>query len=301
MPELPDITVYIERLEKLLLHQVLKKITVINPFFVRTFDPPVQAIANQTIETIERLGKRIVFKFGNGLYAVIHLMISGRLQWRTSDGKMNRKLDLALFDFPEGRLVVTEVASKKRASLHVFENKAGLKSIDPGGQELAQISLSEFKKCITKENHTLKRTLTDPRILSGIGNAYSDEILHAAKLSPILQTQKMSDDEIERLFNTIPVILDIWTEKLRNEAGDNLPRKVTAFHDDMAAHGKFGKPCPVCGTTIQRIRYAANETNYCPACQTAGKLLADRSLSRLLKKDWPKTAEELDEIFSVKK
>ena len=301
MPELPDITVYIERLEKLVLQQTLGKITVINPFFVRTFDPPVQTITNQTIETIKRLGKRIVFRFGNGYYAVIHLMISGRLQWRRPDGKINRKLDLALFDFPEGRLVVTEVASKKRASLHIFKNEEGLSSIDPGGQELTQISLGEFKKSITKENHTLKRTLTDPRILSGIGNAYSDEILHAAKLSPILQTQKMNDEEIERLFNTIPIILDKWTEKLRNEAGDNLPKKVTAFHDDMAAHGKFGKPCPLCGTTIQRIRYASNETNYCPACQTNGKLLADRSLSRLLKRDWPKTAEELDEIFSAKK
>lgn len=295
MPELPDITIYIERLEGLILGKELRKATIVSPFFVRTFDPPVNSIVNQKVRSIERIGKRIVLGFKNEHFTVVHLMISGRLQWRKNDSKINRKLDLAIFDFPAGRLVITEVASKKRASMHIFKNREDLKSVNPGGFEISEISFDTFKNAIVAENHTLKRTLTDPRILSGIGNAYSDEILHRAGLSPILLTQKMTNEGIEKLYNTIPIVLNEWTDRLRKEAGDNLPKKVTAFHKDMAAHGKFGEPCPSCGSKIQRIRYASNETNYCPSCQTKGKLLADRSLSRLLKSDWPKTPEELEE------
>lgn len=294
MPELPDITVYIERLQELLKNRKLLNVTIINPFFVRTYDPPINSLIGNSVKSIERIGKRIVLGF-DPYFAVIHLMISGRLHWRKSDSKINRKLDLALFDFPNGRLVFTETASKKRASLHLSKDRANLKLIDPGGLEIFEMTFEQFKKAITIENHTLKRTLTDPRILSGIGNAYSDEILHRSRLSPVMQTQKMRNEDIEALFNAIPVVIKEWIEKLRTEAGSDLPRKVTAFHKDMAVHGKFGELCPVCGAKIQRIRYASNETNYCPTCQTNGKLLADRSLSRLLKSDWPKSPEELEE------
>lgn len=295
MPEFPDITVYIEKLKEIVLNKELRKISIINPFFVRTFAPPIQSIVNNKIKSIYRIGKRIVFDFDDELYVIIHLMISGRLQWRELSAAHNRKLDLAVFDFENGRLAVTEIATKKRASLHLIQGQHNLKAINPGGLEIFDISLEQFKQAITQENHTLKRTLTDPRILSGIGNAYSDEILHKARLSPVLQTQKMTDQQLEILYKTIPNVLKEWTDRLRKEAGANLPRKVTAFHKGMAVHGKFGKPCPDCGSKVQRIRYASNETNYCPTCQTNGKLLADRSLSRLLKSDWPKTPEELEE------
>jgi len=295
MPEYPDITVYIERLQFLLNEQQLQKIRIVSPFFVRTVDPPIDSVCGLKIHGIERIGKRIVLKFENQHFIVLHLMIAGRLQWRETESKINRKTDLAVFDFTKGSLAITEAGSKKRASLHIFKEQDQLNTIDPGGLEVFNAGLPEFREVITAENHTLKRTLTDPRIISGIGNAYSDEILHYAKLSPVRQTQKMIDAEIETLYQSITYILNKWTEKLRKEAGEALPKKVTAFHKDMAVHGRYGLPCPVCNTTIQRIRYATNETNYCPNCQTGGKLLADRSLSRLLKSDWPRTPEELEE------
>lgn len=295
MPEYPDITVYIEKLKHLLLNQPIVKVRMVNPFFLRTYDPPLADVDRLIIRKIERMGKRIIFQLEEDLFIVIHLMISGRLYWREAGCKINRRKDLAVFDFTHGSLLITEVATKKRASMVVLKGHGKLESLNPGGLELFSCTSEEFKSVITNENHTLKRTLSDPRILSGIGNAYSDEILHHAKLSPVLQTQKMTDKQMGLLFESIKECLSFWTEKLMQEAGSSLPKKVTAFHPDMAVHGKFGQPCPVCGQKVQRIRYVSNETNYCPGCQTAGKLLADRSLSRLLKSDWPKTAQELDE------
>jgi formamidopyrimidine-DNA glycosylase len=297
MPEYPDIVVYIERLSALIQGQQLIKIRIVNPFFVRTFEPSIGSLSGRKVLNIERMGKRIVFEFDDAHFAVLHLMISGRLQWREINCKISRKTDLAVFDFSNGSLVVTEVASKKRASLHIINRHEQLDELNPGGLEIFDASLSEFRNALIAENHTLKRTLTDPRIFSGIGNAYSDEILHHAKLSPIRLTQKMNEQEIETLYNSVRFVLTDWAERLRKEAGDHLPKKVTAFREDMAVHGRFGLPCPVCGRTVQRIRYAENETNYCPKCQTGGRLLADRSLSRLLKSDWPLTPEELEEKY----
>ncbi|KAA3613098.1 MAG: formamidopyrimidine-DNA glycosylase [Calditrichaeota bacterium] len=300
MPEYPDITVYIERLKSMIEGKQLQKIRFASPFFLRSLDPPVGSINDSKILDIIRIGKRITFEFEDEYFAVLHLMISGRLYWRKPEYKMSIKRDLATFDFDDGSLLITEAATKKRASLHLVKGREQLELFNPGGLEIFSTSFDEFKNAITEENHTLKRTLTDPRILSGIGNAYSDEILHRAKLSPILQSQKMDDGQIENLLEKIKEVLLEWTERLRDEAGEKLPEKVTAFHKQMAVHGRYGQQCPVCNTTVQRIRYVANETNYCPQCQTGGKLLADRSLSRLLKKDWPRTPEELDEKLGRK-
>jgi formamidopyrimidine-DNA glycosylase len=292
MPEYPDITVYIERLEALVVGQVLEQIRFASPFFLRTAQPPINTIHGARLRDVERMGKRIVFVFDGERFLVIHLMIAGRLHWRKKAGKLPGKVGLAVFDFPNGSLLITEAGIQKRASLHFINGRAELAGFDPGGLEVFEVSLEAFRNALLAENHTLKRSLTDPRIFSGIGNAYSDEILHRARLSPILLTEKLADDQIKRLFHATRDTLKEWTQRLRDEVGNGFPEKVTAFRSGMAVHGRYRKPCPACGTPVQRIRYAANETNYCPACQTAGKLLADRALSRLLKKDWPRTLEE---------
>ena len=298
MPEYPDIIIYIERLNELLQGRPVQNVRIASPFLLRTFDPPIESIKSKIILNFERIGKRIVFVFEDELFLVLHLMIAGRLHWRDKNFKIPAKIGLAAFDFPNGTLLLTEAGINKRASLHLIKGRLELSTFDQGGLEILDASLLEFKKRIIRENHTLKRALTDPRLFSGIGNAYSDEILHRAKLSPVQLTQKMNDEQIERLFHATRDTLVKWTERLRSEAGDGFPEKVTAFREDMAVHGRFGKPCPTCGATVQRIRYADNETNYCPQCQTGGKLLADRSLSRLLKSDWPRNLEELEERYS---
>jgi formamidopyrimidine-DNA glycosylase len=292
MPEYPDITIYIERLEALVGGQVLEQIRLASPFFLRTAQPPIHAIHGARVRGVERIGKRIVFVFDGERFLVIHLMIAGRLHWRKKACKLSGKIGLAAFDFPNGSLLITEAGTKKRASLNFINGRAELASLNPGGLEVFETSLEAFRKVLLAENHTLKRSLTDPRLFSGIGNAYSDEILHRARLSPILLTEKLAEDQIERLFHATRDTLKEWTQCLRDEVGDGFPEKVTAFRSGMAVHGRYRKPCPACGTPVHRIRYAANETNYCPTCQTAGKLLADRALSRLLKKDWPRTLEE---------
>jgi len=294
MPEYPDITVYIERLEAFVKGQVLEQIRFASPFFLRTADPPIKTIHGAQVSGFERMGKRIVFVFDQEQYLLLHLMIAGRLRWRKKGCKIPARVGLAAFDFPNGVLLITEAGSKKRASLHFVKGRTHLEQFNPGGLEVLDASLEAFRKVLLSENHTLKRSLTDPRLFSGIGNAYSDEILHRARLSPILLTGKMDDDQVERLYHATRETLEAWTERLREDAGKDFPEKVTAFRDDRAVHGRYKKPCPVCGSPIQRIRYAANETNYCPTCQTGGKLLADRALSRLLKKDWPRTLEELE-------
>lgn len=294
MPELPDITIYIEALEARILGQSLNKIIVSNPFLLRTFEPPIDAIESKAVVEIQRLGKRIAFGFEDDLWLVLHLMIAGRLHWKRAGTKPTRKVDLAAFQFPGGTLLLTEAGSKRRASLHLVAGKNALEEHRPAGLEVAEIDLDTFREQLTKRNHTLKRALTDPQLFSGIGNSYSDEILLHARLSPIKLTQKLSDEEVERLFDSIRATLKQWTETLREEVGDGFPEKVTAFRPDMAVHGKFGKPCPVCQSHVQRIRYADRETNYCATCQTDGKLLADRSLSRLLKDDWPRRIEDLE-------
>lgn len=262
---------------------------------MRTFDPPIDSIEKIKVLGFERLGKRIVFVFNDGLFLVLHLMVGGRLYWREKDCKIPAKVGLAALDFANGTLLITEAGSKKRASLHLVQSRGKLKNFDLGGLEVLAATLEEFREKLTAENHTLKRALADPRLFSGIGNAYSDEILHRAQLSPVQFSKKMTDEQIEQLYEATKEILLEWTDKLRAEARDTFPENVTAFHDDMAVHGRFGKPCPNCGTPIQRVRYATNETNYCPKCQTGGKLLADRALSRLLKEDWPKSLEELED------
>ena len=294
MPEYPDITVYIERLEKFISGQPLEQIRFVSPFFLRTAEPPIKSIHGAVVRGFKRIGKRIVFVFDDDRFLVLHLMVAGRLYWRDRRCKVPAKKGLAAFDFPRGSLLITEASSKKRAALHFIVGRDALDRLDPGGLEVIVASLDEFRSALLAENHTLKRALTDPRILSGIGNAYSDEILHRARLSPILLTDKLTEIQIERLYHAICETLGEWTQRLREEVGDGFPEKVTAFRKDMAVHGRYGKPCPICGKPVQRIRYAANETNYCPQCQTGGKLLADRALSRLLKKDWPRTFEELE-------
>lgn len=268
---------------------------IASPFLLRSVEHPIDAIAQKSLLEIERIGKRIVFGFENESFAVLHLMIAGRLYWRARGASIPAKVGLAAFDFSNGTLLLTEAGTQKRASLHVISGRDKLAGFDRGGLEIFNSHFDQFRDRLLLENHTLKRALTDPGLFSGIGNAYSDEILHRAKLSPVLLTQKMSDDHIEQLFQATREVLLEWTQRLRHEVGTGFPEKVTAFHKDMAVHGKFGKPCPACSAKIQRIRYATNETNYCPVCQTAGKLLADRSLSRLLKNDWPKNLEELEE------
>ena len=293
MPELPDITVYIEALEARTVGQPLERIRIAKPFLLRSVDPPISAAHGKKVLGIRRIGKRIALELEDDLYLVIHLMIAGRLRWLATGAKVPGKLGLAAFDFPNGTLILTEAGSKRRASLWLVRGEAALEQFERGGLEVLDANLEEFKERLTRENHTLKRSLTDPRMFSGIGNAYSDEILHRAKLSPVKHTRRLTDDEIATLFAATKEILTEWTQRLRDDAAGDFPEKVTAFRDEMAVHGKFRKPCPVCGTPVQRIRYADNETNYCPRCQTDGKLLADRALSRLLKQDWPKSIDEL--------
>jgi formamidopyrimidine-DNA glycosylase len=296
MPELPDVTVYIEALNERVLDQPIQKIRIGSPFIVRSFDPPIAAAEGKRVKRLWRLGKRIVFGLEDDLYLVVHLMIAGRFHWKPKGAKIARKYGQAAFDFPNGTLLVTEAGTKKRAAIHLVRGGAALKEHDPGGLEVFDATLAQFRESLTRENHTLKRSLTDPRFFSGIGNAYSDEILHRARLSPIRMTQKMTDLEIEALYDAVRESLAEWVERLRKERGSNFPEKVTAFRPDMAVHGRYGKPCPVCGSPVQRIVHAENETNYCATCQTGGKLLADRSLSRLLKEDWPRSLEELEEM-----
>lgn len=295
MPEYPDIIVYIERLRHFVQGQTLQRIHIGHPFLLRTAVPPIHAIEGLAVRDLERMGKRIVFAFADDYFLVLHLMIGGRLHWFGAGGKAPGKQALATLEFPNGALTLTEAGTQKRASLHLVQGRDALSQFNRGGLEVMESTTDEFRDAIHRENHTLKRALTDPTIFSGIGNAYSDEILHRARLSPVTLTKNLSDDHADRLLAAIREILSEWTERLRTEAGGGFPEKVTAFRDEMAVHGRYGKPCPVCGTTVQRIRYATNETNYCPQCQTGGRLLADRALSRLLKGDWPRTMEELEE------
>jgi formamidopyrimidine-DNA glycosylase len=296
MPELPDITLYIEALRARILGQSLERARVLSPFLLRSVDPPLDAVHAAKVVAFERLGKRIGIGFENDIWLVLHLMIAGRLQWRADwPASFTRGTALAL-GFENGTLLLTEAGTKKRASLYVVRGRAGLAAHQPGGIELDRIDAAEFEAALKRRNHTLKRALTDPRLVSGIGNAYSDEILHRAGLSPVTLTSRLTSEESARLFAATREVLAEWLVRLREKAHGEFPSKVTAFHDEMAVHGKYGKPCPVCKTQVQRIRYADNETNYCPRCQTNGRLLADRSLSRLLKKDWPKSIDELEQM-----
>ena len=294
MPELPDVQIYIEALKRLLRHHTVEQVDLRSPFLVRSFDPPLQEVIGKEIIDFHRQGKRVVWNLEGGLFLVFHLMIAGRFQWKRAGAKPRKKIDLAAFHFTHGTLMVTEAGSKKRASLHLVTGRAGLAAHDPGGLEVIGSDEAAFKRVLTRENHTLKRALTDPHLFSGIGNAYSDEILHAAGLSPLKWTGRLADEEIARLHQAAVSTLKGWVERLRADFGDKFPQKVTAFRPGMAVHGRFGEPCPRCGTAVQRIEYAQNETNYCPRCQTGGKVLADRQLSRLLKGDWPGSVEELE-------
>jgi formamidopyrimidine-DNA glycosylase len=296
MPELPDISAYIAALEPRILGQELQQIRITSPFLLRTVDPPLSSFSARTVQSIRRIGKRIAISIDGDLWLVIHLMIAGRLHWRPPQAKLAGRQNLAAFDFPSGSLVLTEAGSKRRASLHLFRGEQALSTVDPGGTEIFSTDLEGFRTALTQENRTLKRALTDPRLLSGIGNAYSDEILHAAKLSPITLTHKLAPEEWETLYASTRSTLTLWIDRLRAEALKKFPEKVTAFRPEMAVHGRFSQPCPRCGQKIQRIRYADNETNYCAQCQTGGKILADRSLSRLLGSDWPRTLDELEAL-----
>jgi len=292
VPELPDVVVYIERLTPLILGQPVVQVHLGSPFVLRTVDPPIGVIQGRTITGIRRLGKRIVLGVEGDLFVVMHLMIAGRLRWRAPGKTLRGKMLLAEFVFPDGTLYLTEAGSKRRASIHVAQGEAALAEFERGGLEVMHTSLADFSARLRAENHTLKRSLTDPRLMSGIGNAYSDEILHRAKLSPLMLSSRISDEQLSELFDATRSVLAEWTDRLRAEAGDTFPEKVTAFHAAMAVHGRFKQPCPVCGAPVQRIRYAENETNYCARCQTGGRVLADRSLSRLLKDDWPRNIDE---------
>jgi formamidopyrimidine-DNA glycosylase len=296
MPELPDISAYIAALEPRILVQELQQIRITSPFLLRTVDPPLSSFSARTVQSIRRIGKRIAISIDGDLWLVIHLMIAGRLHWRPPQVKLAGRQNLAAFDFPSGSLVLTEAGSKRRASLHLFRGEQALFTVDPGGIEIFSTDLEGFRTALTQENRTLKRALTDPRLVSGIGNAYSDEILHAAKLSPITLTHKLAPEEWETLYASTRSTLTLWIDRLRAEALKKFPEKVTAFRPEMAVHGRFNQPCPRCGQKIQRIRYADNETNYCAQCQTGGKILADRSLSRLLGSDWPRTLDELEAL-----
>ncbi|MBD3239481.1 MAG: formamidopyrimidine-DNA glycosylase [Chitinivibrionales bacterium] len=295
MPEYPDITVYIEHLERLLSGSTLEAVRIASPFVLRTVAPPLERFTGKRVCGFERIGKRIVCVCEDELFLVMHLMVAGRLHWRRRAAAIPRSGGLAACDFDRGTLLISENAKRKRASLHAVEGREALRAFDPGGIDVFDSSDEQLRAALQAENHTLKRALTDPRILSGIGNAYSDEILHRAKLSPVALTTKLDSHELERLCQAARAVLAEWTERLRREAGERFPQKVTAFHECMAVHGKYGLPCTACGTPVQRIRYAENETNYCPNCQTGGKLLADRALSRLLRGDWPRTFAELEE------
>ncbi len=293
MPELPDITVYVDALAARISGQRLEHVRIAKPFLLRSVDPPVNAAEGRRVTALRRMGKQIVFELEDDLFLVIHLMVAGRLRWLPAGSKVPGKIGLAAFDFPNGTLVLTEAGSKRRASLWLVSGEQSLEQFAKGGLEILDSSVEEFTARLVQENHTLKRSLTDPRLFSGIGNAYSDEILHRARLSPVKHTRRLSDDEIAQLFDATKATLIEWTDRLRSESKGDFPAKVTAFREEMSVHGKFGKPCPVCRTPVQRIRYADNETNYCPTCQTDGKLLADRALSRLLKQDWPRSIDEL--------
>ena len=295
MPELPDVVAYIAALEPRVVGQRLKRVRLSSPFLLRTIDPPIREAEGAKVVGLRRLGKRIVFGLDNNIYIVIHLMISGRLHWRPKGAKASGRTGLAAFDFEDGTLVMTEASSKKRASLHLVRGVDGLADFDRGGLEVLESDLPRFREVLTWENHTIKRALTDPRLFSGIGNAYSDEILHRARLSPAKWTSRLTQEEIDRLYRASRETLETWMRRFVDEAKKSFPEKVTAFREGMAVHGRYGKPCPDCGSPVQRIVYAENESNYCPACQTGGKLLADRALSQLLKGDWPKTLEELEE------
>jgi formamidopyrimidine-DNA glycosylase len=292
VPELPDVLVYIERLTPLILGQPVVQVHLGSPFVLRTVEPPIGDIQGRTITGIRRLGKRIVLGVEGDLFVVIHLMIAGRLRWRPRGKSLRGKMVLAELGFPDGTLYLTEAGSKRRASIHVVRGELALATFERGGLEVMTASLAEFAARLRCENHTLKRSLTDPRLMSGIGNAYSDEILHRARLSPLMLSSRITDEQLSQLFDATRGTLAEWTDRLRAEAGDKFPEKVTAFHDEMAVHGRFRKPCPACGAPVQRIRYAENETNYCARCQTGGRVLADRSLSRLLKGDWPRNIDE---------
>ena len=294
MPELPDIAAYVSALEDRIIGQLLERIRLASPFLLRTAQPPIADADGRTVREIRRIGKRIAIGLNGDLWLVFHLMIAGRFHWRPAGAKLAGRNALAAVDFSNGSLVLTEAGSKRRASLHVLSGDEALRSVDPGGLDVFSTDLESFRSALTAENRTLKRALTDPHTLSGIGNAYSDEILHAAHLSPILMTQRLTPAQWERLFIAIRDTLKHWVDRFTTEAEARFPEHVTAFHADMAVHGRFGKPCPACGATVQRIRYADNETNYCPRCQTGGKILADRALSRLLGADWPRTLDELE-------
>jgi len=295
MPELPDVTVYIEALDARIAGETLQRVRLASPFLLRSVDPPLAEAANRRVRGLRRLGKRIVIGLEGDIFLMLHLMIAGRLHWRSAGAKPPGKIGLAAFDFSSGTLVLTEAGTKRRAALYLVRGEAGLREHDPGGLEVLDADLAAFSAALARENHTLKRSLTDPGILSGIGNAYSDEILHRAKLSPVKQTRQLSSEEIARLFEATRATLLDWCDRIRAEAAGEFPEGVTAFREGMAVHGRYGKPCPVCGSPVQRIAYADNETNYCAVCQTGGRLLADRALSRLLKQDWPRTLEELEE------
>jgi formamidopyrimidine-DNA glycosylase len=294
MPELPDIVVYIEALEARIVAKTLEGVRIVSPFLLRTAVPPLQDAEGKKVTRLRRVGKRICIGLENDLWLVLHLMIAGRLHWGEAGAAISPKRNFAAFDFPNGSLLWSEAGSTRRASLHLVQGESGLRTLDPGGLEVLDCTLQQFERELRAENHTLKRSLTDPRTFSGIGNAYSDEILWEARLSPIAMTQKLSDEEIHRLFAATHTTLTLWMERLRNQYKDRFPEKVTAFRKEMGVHGQYKQPCPRCKTPVQRIRYASNETNYCPTCQTNGRLLADRALSRLLKGDWPRSLEELE-------
>jgi formamidopyrimidine-DNA glycosylase len=295
MPELPDVELYVHALTPRIVSRYLERVRLGNPFIVRTIEPPISSLEGRPVEHLRRLGKRIVVEFSDDLFLVLHLMIAGRLRWRERGATIPAKVGLAAFDFEHGTLLLTEAGARRQASIHMVRGAAALQAHDPGGMEVLEADLSAFAHHLMRENHTLKRALTDPRIFSGIGNAYSDEILHAARLSPMKLTSTLNQREIETLYHATIDTLRSWMERLKEETGDRFPEKVTAFRPEMAVHGRFGKPCPVCGSPIQRIVYARNESNYCSRCQTGGRLLSDRALSRLLREDWPKTLDDLED------
>ncbi len=295
MPELPDVDVYVEAIASRVVGETLLGVRVGNPFLVRTYDPPLFAVSGKKVVGVRRLGKRVVFELEGALFVVVHLMIAGRFRWRDVNAKLPGKMGLAAFDFAKGTLLLTEAGTKRRASLHVVRGEEALAALDPGGLEVMTATFDAFRAAVLRENHTLKRSLTDPHLFSGIGNAYADEILHTARMSPVRLTQRMDDASIATLLDAIKTTLALFRDRLRAEAAGAFPETVTAFRDDMAVHGKYGKPCPVCGSPVQRIVHAQNEANYCATCQTGGKLLADRALSKLLRGDWPKSLDELEE------
>ena len=294
MPELPDIVLYLEHLAPRVVNQTLERVVVRSPFLVRTFDPPISEAAGKRVLALRRMGKRIVFELEGGLFLVVHLMIAGRLRWKPPGTKPPGKVGLAAFEFASGVLILTEAGTKRRASVYLVKGEESLRQFDRGGLEVLDADSASFATRLRSESHTLKRALTDPRLFSGIGNAYSDEILHQARLSPLSRTGKLTDEEVNRLYHATRATLEHWIAKLREEEGEKFPEKVTAFREGMAVHGRYKLPCPVCGTPVQRIRYADNETNYCAGCQTGGRLLADRAMSRLLKEDWPRSIDEVE-------